>query len=90
MSQRTQSWPPIPKSYSGKITLLCSANEPRGLFLDPKMGWGAFAAHIDVVIIDGDHFTMFQGKGQKQMALHIAAAVEAQAERRKIPEAVQE
>ena len=77
----------IPKSYSGKITLLCSANEPRGLFLDPKMGWGPFAAQIDVVIIDGDHFTMFQGEGQKQMALHVAAAVDAQPDRRKSPSA---
>ena len=72
-----------PKSYSGKITLLCSATEPRGLFIDPKMGWGGFAAQVDVQVIDGDHFTMFQGKGQKQMALHIAAALEQQTDRRK-------
>ena len=78
----------IPKSYAGKITLLCSANEPRGLFLDPKMGWGAFSSQIDVMIIDGDHFTMFQGKGQKQMALHIAAAIDAQPNRRKSSDAV--
>lgn len=72
-----------PKPYAGKLTLLCSATEPRGLFLDPKMGWGSFASTIDIAIIDGDHFTMFQGKGLQQMAEHIATAVAAYGDRRK-------
>lgn len=71
-----------PKFYSEKITLLCSATEPRGFFLDPKMGWGQFASEADVQVIDGDHFTMFQGEGLKQMALHIAVA-QGYGERRK-------
>lgn len=72
----------VPKSYPGKATLLCSATEPRGLFLDPKMGWGAFANAIDIAIIDGDHFTMFQGKGLQQMADHISKAVADYGDRR--------
>ncbi len=62
-----------PRIYPGKITLFCSAREPKGLFLDRQMGWGPFATEgVDVAIIDGDHFTMFEGHGLKQMALHIA------------------
>ena len=71
-----------PKPYAGKITLLCSAGEPRGLFIDPKMGWEPFTSEVDVQIIEGDHFTMFQGEGLKQMAQHIAAA-QGHGERRK-------
>jgi len=62
-----------PKAYSKKITLLCSAREPKGLFLDPKMGWSVFAARgVEVAVIDGDHFTMFNGQGLTQMAMRIA------------------
>ena len=62
-----------PKLYPGKITLLCSAQEPRGLFLDPQMGWGAFASGgVDVAVIDGDHFTVFKGHGLEQMATYIS------------------
>ena len=65
-----------PKSYPGKITLLCSAREPRGLFLDPQMGWGAFAlGGVDVAVIEGDHFTIFKGRGLEQMAARIAEAI---------------
>ncbi len=66
-----------PKLYQGKITLLCSAQEPKGLFLDPQMGWGAFALRgVDVAVIDGDHFTVFNGKGLEQMAAQITAAID--------------
>ena len=66
-----------PKLYPGKITLLCSAREPRGLFLDPQMGWGPFASGgVDVEVIDGDHFTVFKGQGLEQMATHIAAVID--------------
>ena len=73
----------LPKPYPGKLTLLCSAMEPRGLFLDPKMGWGAFASAVDIAIIEGDHFTIFEGKGLQQMAEHIATAVAAHGDRRR-------
>lgn len=72
----------LPKPYPGKLTLLCSATEPRGLFLDPKMGWGSYASAIDIDIIEGDHFTMFEGKGLQQMAEHIATAVVDHGDRR--------
>jgi len=65
-----------PKSYPGKITLLCSAREPKGLFLDRQMGWGAFAlGGVDVAVIEGDHFTIFRGRGLEQMAAHISEAM---------------
>jgi thioesterase domain-containing protein len=62
-----------PRMFPGKLTLLCSAREPRGWFLDPEMGWGAFAAKgVEVAVIDGDHFTMFKGQGLEQMASQIS------------------
>jgi thioesterase domain-containing protein/acyl carrier protein len=65
-----------PRPYPGKITLLCSTQEPKGLFLDPQMGWGAFAlGGVDVAVIDGDHFTVFKGEGLEQMAAHIGRAM---------------
>ena len=65
-----------PKSYPGKITLLCSTQEPRGLFLDPRLGWGDFAQEgVDVAVIDGDHFTVFKGEGLEQMAAHLVRAM---------------
>jgi thioesterase domain-containing protein len=66
-----------PRSYPGKITLLRSTREPKGLFLDPRMGWGAFAlGGVEVAVIDGDHFTVFKGEGLEQMAAHIARAMD--------------
>ena len=66
-----------PKLYSGKITLLCSAREPKGLFLDPRMGWGAFAlGGVDVSVLDGDHFTVFKGQGLEQMAAQVSAVMD--------------
>jgi len=56
--------------------MLCSTQEPRGLFLDPRLGWGAFAlGGVDVAVIDGDHFTVFKGEGLEQMAAHLAWAM---------------
>jgi thioesterase domain-containing protein/acyl carrier protein len=72
-----------PKIYPGKITLLCSAQEPKGPFLDPLKGWGAFASGgVDVAVIDGDHFTMFKGQGLEQMATHISAVIDVYDNRR--------
>lgn len=74
-----------PKFYPGKITLLCSAREPRGLFLDERMGWSAFAAGVDIAIIDGDHFTVFKGRGLEQMATRITAAMDTTKSRNPVP-----
>ncbi len=66
-----------PKLYTGKITLLRSTREPKGLFLDSEMGWGAFASGgVEVAVIDGDHFTVFNGDGLEQMATHLSTRVD--------------
>ncbi len=66
-----------PGRFSGKITLICSSREPRGLFLDRQMGWGAFCeGGVEVCIVEGDHFTMFQDPGVTQMAGHLMNRVE--------------
>ena len=65
-----------PRACQEKIALLCSAHEPRGWFLDPLLGWGPFVpAGINAAVLDGDHFTVFQGNGLRQMANTIAAAL---------------
>jgi thioesterase domain-containing protein len=72
-----------PKMYPGKITLLCSTQEPKGLFLDRRMGWSAFALKgVDVAIIDGDHFTVFNGRGLEQMATHVSTVIKFDSNRR--------
>ena len=68
-----------PRACKEKIALLCSSHEPRGWFLDPLLGWGPFVpAGINAAVLDGDHFTVFQGNGLTQMAKTITAALAAQ------------
>jgi thioesterase domain-containing protein len=68
-----------PRACKEKMTLLCSSHEPRGWFLDPLLGWGPFVpAGINAAVLDGDHFTVFQGNGLTQMAKTITAALAAQ------------
>ena len=65
-----------PRACKEKIALLCSSHEPRGWFLDPLLGWGPFVpAGINAAVLDGDHFTVFQGNGLEQMAKTITAAL---------------
>ncbi len=69
----------VPRACNRKIALLCSSREPRGWFLDPLLGWGPFVpAGIDAAVLDGDHFTVFQGNGLEQMAKTITAALATQ------------
>jgi len=67
-----------PKRYRGKITLFRSHDEPTGWWFDPNAGWGPYAeGGVDLHLVDGDHFTMFQEPGVSQTAEKIAAAVAA-------------
>lgn len=67
-----------PKQYRGKITLFRSHGEPTGWWFDPKAGWEPYAdGGVDLQLVDGDHFTMFQEPGVSQTAEKIAAAVTA-------------
>lgn len=66
----------VPKPYPGKVILLCSALEPKGLFLDPEMGWGPLSiGGVDVDVIEGDHFTVFKGRGLEQMAARLSSTI---------------
>ena len=66
-----------PRRYPGKIILFRSAEEPRGRFLDFKMGWGAYAAGgTEVIEVDGDHFIMFQDPSVSKMAQRISTALD--------------
>ncbi len=67
----------IPGVFTGNITLICSSREPRGLFLDRRMGWGKLCSGtVDVAIVEGDHFTMFQDPGVTQIARHLVGKMD--------------
>jgi non-ribosomal peptide synthetase component F/thioesterase domain-containing protein len=66
-----------PKPYNGTVVLLRSRLEPTGWFFQEDAGWGAFSpAGVNVQIVDGNHFTMFQEPGSSQMATHVAVALD--------------
>jgi thioesterase domain-containing protein len=68
-----------PKSYDGKVTLFRSSEEPRGMFIDYAMGWKSFArGGVEIVVVEGDHFTVFNEPGVGRMAEAIAERVGAQ------------
>ena len=61
-----------PKAYSGRITLFRSTHEPTGWMFDPLAGWGRYAqGGIELAMVEGNHFTMFQDPGATQMAERI-------------------
>jgi thioesterase domain-containing protein len=58
-----------PRPIAGKLTLFRSRQEPTGLLFDPLAGWGSYAkGGVELHMVDGDHFTMFQNPGAQQMA----------------------
>ncbi len=66
-----------PKQYPGRILLFRSADEPSGRFLDAEMGWGEYAVGgLELTVVGGDHFIMFQDPGVSQMAATISAALD--------------
>jgi len=64
-----------PGRYPGTLTLFRSLEEPTGWFFDPLAGWGAFADNVELVMVSGDHYTMFQEAGARQMAERITATL---------------
>jgi thioesterase domain-containing protein len=65
-----------PGAYSGRITLFRSTQEPTGLMFDPLAGWSAFANGVDLELVEGNHFTIFQDPGATQMAARMASLIE--------------
>jgi thioesterase domain-containing protein len=65
-----------PGKYSGRITLFRSTQEPTGLLFDPLAGWSAFAQGVDLELVEGNHFTIFQDPGATQMAARMASLIE--------------
>jgi hypothetical protein len=58
-----------PKRYSGRVTLFRSTQEPTGWLFDPLAGWGRYApGEVELVMVEGNHFTMFQDPGATGMA----------------------
>ena len=64
-----------PRPISGRLTIFRSTSEPTGRFLDPKLGWGGMAEDVDLILIPGDHFTIFSEPGVSLMAKRIETAL---------------
>lgn len=65
-----------PKPICGRLTVFRSTDEPTGLFLDAKLGWGGMAANgVDLIVVPGDHYTVFKDPGLSSMAKSIEAAI---------------
>jgi thioesterase domain-containing protein len=65
-----------PGAYPGRITLFRSTQEPTGLLFDPLAGWAEFAQGVDLELVEGNHFTIFQDPGATQMAARMGAMIE--------------
>ena len=67
-----------PGPYSGRVTVLRSTQEPTGWMFDPLAGWKQFAqGPVELLMVEGNHFTMFQDPGATQMAAHMAPLIAA-------------
>jgi thioesterase domain-containing protein len=65
-----------PKPIGGRLTVFRSTGEPTGLFLDPKLGWGGMAADgVDLIVVPGDHYSVFKEPGLSLMAKCIESAM---------------
>jgi thioesterase domain-containing protein/acyl carrier protein len=65
-----------PKPIAARLTVFRSASEPTGLFLDSKLGWDGMAADgVNLVVVPGDHFTVFKEPGASILANAIEAAI---------------
>ncbi|MDO9712576.1 non-ribosomal peptide synthetase [Paracraurococcus lichenis] len=65
-----------PTPFAGAVTMFRSSREPSGRFLDPLFGWGGLAAGgIEVVTVQGDHFSIFGEPGVSIMAAHLMKTI---------------
>ena len=64
-----------PRSYSGRVTLFRSNSEPTGWCFDPHAGWSRYTSQgVDLVMVSGNHYSMFQNPGAGQIAERITSA----------------
>jgi len=71
-----------PRPYGGHISLIRSTREPTGWLFDPNAGWSPFATEgVNLTLVEGNHFTMFQEPGVAQMAEAITKLIGAHARR---------
>jgi thioesterase domain-containing protein len=65
-----------PEPIGAHLTVFRSAGEPSGPFLDPKLGWEGMASKgVDLVVVPGDHYSVFEEPGVSFMAKCIEAAM---------------
>jgi len=65
-----------PRPYPGRITLFRSTEEPTGWLFDPLAGWGPLArGGVDLLLVAGNHFTLFQEPGVTEMAERMSRLI---------------
>ena len=69
-----------PNPIRGRLTVFRSTSEPTGRFLNSKLGWGGMADDVDLILIPGDHFTVFSEPGVSIMANCIETAMRSHAD----------
>jgi non-ribosomal peptide synthetase component F/thioesterase domain-containing protein len=72
----------VPQPYDGHISLIRSTRELTGWLFDPYAGWAPFAKEgIDLTLVEGNHFTMFQDPGVTRMAASMTERIGASVQR---------
>jgi thioesterase domain-containing protein len=80
LTSKTDRYEPQP--YRGRIVLFRSTQEPTGWLFDPLAGWGRYASEgVELIIVEGNHFTMFQEPGATHMATQMAQMIAEEAGR---------
>ena len=68
-----------PAPYDGRVILFTAKDEPRGRFLDPAQGWRRFlTGRFDIVPITGDHSSIFQDPGAREIGAVLELALKEQ------------
>lgn len=80
LTSKTDRYEPQP--YRGRIVLFRSTQEPTGWLFDPLAGWGRYASEgVELIIVEGNHFTMFHDPGATHMATRMAQMIAEEAGR---------
>jgi thioesterase domain-containing protein len=56
-----------PRAYAGKVTIFSSAASDAGL----SQGWTPYAAELEVIEIEGDHYSIVNGPPVKVLAARL-------------------
>ncbi|HBL31586.1 MAG TPA: non-ribosomal peptide synthetase, partial [Acidobacteria bacterium] len=66
-----------PEPYPGTVTFFAAAEPPVGAPAEPGHGWAAFAAHLEILAIPGNHVTLLRDpRNREVLAARLREALE--------------